>query len=135
MVGLNALYMVLIRAFPDTDSVLTGAAGGPMLFATGWLFIDPLDVTGHDAVLLVVFGLVFGAATVLWIEGTRRIPAAESGLLGSAETPVAIALAWLILSESPPLASAIGALIVLGAVLVHARADLTPPAPAPDRGS
>lgn len=123
MVGLNALYMVLIRTFPDTDSVLAGAAGGPMLFAAGWFFTDPLDVTTHDTILLIVFGLVFAAATVLWIEGTRLIPAAESGLLGSAETPVAIAMAWIILSEAPPLTSIIGALIVLTTVLVHARSD------------
>lgn len=123
MVALNALYMVLIRAFPDTDSVLAGAAGGPMLFAAGWFFTDPLDVTAHDAGLLIIFGLVFAAATVLWIEGTKLIPAAESGLLGSAETPIAIAMAWIILSETPPMASAIGALIVLAAVLFHAHAE------------
>lgn len=123
MVGLNALYMVLIRAFPGNDSVLTGAAGGPMLFVLGWLVSDPLDVSGRDAVLLLAFGLVFAAATVLWIEGTRRIPAAESGLLGSAETPVAVGLAWLLLHEAPPFASLLGALIVLGAVLAHASLD------------
>ena len=130
MVGLNALYMVLIRAYPNTDSVLAGAAGGVQLFAAGWLFTDPLNVTSADAVLLIVFGLVFAVATVLWIEGTRLVPAAESGLLGSAETPVAIAMAWVILSESPPLASIIGAVTVLAAVLLHAGADFisaTPP--------
>lgn len=126
MVGLNALYMVLIRTFPDTDSVLAGAAGGPMLFGAGWVFTNPLDVTPLDTILLIVFGLVFAIASVLWIEGTRLIPAAESGLLGSAETPVAIALAWIILSETPPLLSIVGALIVLATVLVHARADFVP---------
>ncbi len=125
MVGLNALYMVLIRAFPDTDAVLAGAAGGPLLFAAGWLVGSPLDADATDGFLLLVFGLVFAAATVLWIEGTRRISAAESGLLGSAETPVAIALAWLVLGEVPPEASAIGALVVLAAVLGHARPSPT----------
>ena len=133
MVGLNALYMVLIRAYPNTDSVLAGAAGGVQLFAAGWLFTDPLNVTNASAVLLIVFGLVFAVATVLWIEGTRLIPAAESGLLGSAETPVAIAMAWGILSESPPLASIIGAIIVLAAVLLHAGADFTSATPPSDQ--
>ncbi|MGH1492631.1 MAG: DMT family transporter [Acidimicrobiales bacterium] len=126
MVGLNALYMVLIRTFTNTDAVLAGAASGPLLFIAGWFFTDPLNVSASDAVLLVVFGLVFAGATVLWIEGTRLIPAAESGLLGSAETPVAIAMAWLILSEAPPLASIIGAVIVLTTVLAHARFDFKP---------
>ena len=125
MVVLNALYMVLIRTFRNTDPVLAGAAAALMLFVAGWFFTDPVDVTAHDAVLLLVFGLIFAAATVLWTEGTRLIPAAESGLLGSAETPLAIAIAWLILSEAPPMASIIGASIVLAAVLIHARADFT----------
>lgn len=123
MVALNALYMVLIRAFTETNPVLAGAASGPLLFVAGWFFTDPVDVSAHDAVLLVVFGLVFAAATVLWIEGTRLIPAAESGLLGSAETPVAIAMAWLILSEAPPATSIVGDTIVLVAVVIHARSD------------
>lgn len=124
MVVLNALYMVLIRAFPGTNSVLAGAAGGPMLFAAGWFFTDPLDASMRDAVLLLVFGVVFAAATVLWIEGTRLIPAAESGLLGSAETPIAIALAWLLIAEVPPAASIVGSAIVLAAVLSHAASNL-----------
>ena len=124
MVVLNALYMVLIRTFTDTDPVLAGAASGPMLFAAGWLFADLLDVSGRDAALLVVFGLVFAGGTILWIEGTKLIPAAESGLLGSAETPIAIAMAWIILSEVPPVASIIGAAIVFATILLHARPDI-----------
>ena len=101
MVFLNALYMVLIRTYTDADPVLAGAASGSMLFAAGWLFADLADVSARDATLLVIFGLVFAGATVLWIEGTKLSPAAESGLLGSAETPIAIAMAWIILSETP----------------------------------
>lgn len=121
MVALNALYMVLIRTYTDTDPVLAGAASGPMLFAVGWSFAD---VSGRDALLLVVFGLVFAGASVLWIEGTKRIPAAESGLLGSAETPIAIAMAWIILGELPPVASVIGAGIVLVTIVAHAGPDI-----------
>lgn len=124
MVVLNALYMVLIRAFPDTDSVLAAAAGGPLLFITGWFVVEPLDVAFRDMSLMVLFGLVFGAATVLWVEGTRLIPASESGLLGSVETPLAIGLAWVVLSEAPPWTSLAGAVVVLAAVIGHTRADL-----------
>ena len=120
MVGLNALYMVLIRAFPETDAVLASAAGAGLLFVVGWPFVDPLDVSAGDAVLLVAFGVVFAVATVLWTEGTRRIPAAESGLLGTAETPIAIVLAWVALAEVPPAASVVGAVIVMVAVVAHA---------------
>ena len=124
MVFLNALYMVLIRTYTDTNPVLAGAASGPMLFAAGWIFADLGDVTRGDAILLVLFGLVFAGASVLWIEGTKLIPAAESGLLGSAETPIAIAMAWIILSEAPPPASIVGATIVLATILIHARPEI-----------
>lgn len=120
MVTMMAIYLVLIRTFPEIDAVLTGAAGGLLLFVIGWPIAEPLDVTRRDAVLLMLFGLVFAAASVLMIEGARRLPAAEVGLLGSVETPVAIALAALLLSEVPPIASVIGSLIVLAAVLQHA---------------
>ncbi len=123
MVTMMAIYMVLIRTFPDVDAVLSGAAGGLLLFVVGWPIADPLDVTQRDALLLAAFGLVFAAATVLLIEGTRRLPAAEVGLLGSAETPIAIALAALLLQEVPPIASIAGSAIVLIAVLGHAWAD------------
>ncbi|MGD1876900.1 MAG: DMT family transporter [Kiloniellaceae bacterium] len=119
-----ALYMVLIRKFHGAPVVLAGGAAGLQLFVFSWLVVDPLAVSRHDIVLLVLFGLAFAVATVLWTEGTRRIPAAESGLLGCAETPFAIMLAWLLLAELPPAASFLGGGIVLAAVLVHAGWDL-----------
>lgn len=124
MVVINALYMVLIRTFPGSDAVLAGAASGGVLFVVGWLLSDPLAVSARDASLLVVFGIAFAVATIFWIEGTRRMPAAESGLLGSAETPIAIVLAWIVLSEVPPFASVIGAAIVFVAVFWHIRPDV-----------
>ena len=119
----NALYMVLIRVFSKTPVVLAGAASAFQLFVIGWFFTEPLNVSLHDGVLLVAFGLAFAAAVVLWTEGTRLVTAAESGLLGSAEVPLAIVLAWLFLSEVPPAASLAGGLIVLCAVFWHAFRD------------
>jgi drug/metabolite transporter (DMT)-like permease len=116
----NALYIVLIRMFRDSPVVLAGAASALQLFVVGWFVVDPLDVASHDVVLLTLFGIAFAVAVVLWTEGTRMIPAAEAGLLGSAETPFAILLAWLLLAELPPAASLIGGGIVLAAVFTHA---------------
>jgi drug/metabolite transporter (DMT)-like permease len=120
----SALYMVLIRRFRDTPVVLAGGVSALQLFVVGWLVSDPFAVTREDAVLLVLFGASFAIALVLWTEGTRLIPAAESGFLGTAETPFAMLLAWLLLAELPPLASFAGAGIVLTAVVGHALLDL-----------
>ncbi len=120
----NALYMVLIRAFRDSPVVLAGGVSALQLFAVSWLVVDPLAVTGEDAALLTLFGLSFALAVVLWTEGTKRIAAAESGLLGSAEIPFAILLAWLLLAELPPVVSLLGGAVVLAAVFGHAAIDL-----------
>ena len=120
----NALYMVLIRVFRDSPVVLAGGVSALQLFVVGWFVVDPLSVSVQDASLLVLFGVSFAVAVVLWTEGTKLIPAAEAGLLGTAETPFAIILAWLLLAELPPIASFVGGGIILAAVLAHARRDL-----------
>lgn len=124
MTFMNALYMVLIRAFRDSPVVLAGGISALQLFVVGWFVGNPLAVSADDAVLLVLFGVAFAVANVLWTEGTRLIPASEAGLLGSAETPFAAALAWVLLAELPPVASFIGGGIVLAAVFGHAAWDL-----------
>lgn len=119
----SALYMIMVRAFRETPVVWAGAVSAFLLFVLGWFVTDPLSVSTHDAVLLTVFGCSFALASILWTEGSRLIPAAEAGLLGSAEVPFAILFALLFLSEVPPLASIIGGAIVLCAVFAHAGRD------------
>jgi drug/metabolite transporter (DMT)-like permease len=123
-----AIYMVLIRVFRRTPVVLALAASSLQLFLAGWFITDPLAVTAADLAVIAVFGLIFALAAILLTEGTRRIPAAEAGLLGTAETPLAPVFAWLVLAELPPVASFIGGGIVLTAVLARALRDLAVPA-------
>ena len=120
----SALYMVLIRRFRESPVVLAGGVSALQLFAIGWLVTDPFAVTRQDAVLLLLFGLSFAVALILWTEGTKLITAAESGFLGTAETPFAMLLAWIVLAELPPPASFAGAAVVLAAVVAHALNDL-----------
>jgi drug/metabolite transporter (DMT)-like permease len=125
----SALYMVMIRAFRQTPVVWVGAVSAFVLFAAGWLVTDPLAVTAADAWRLVGFGFTFACAVILWTEGTRLVPASESGVLGSAEVPFAILFAWTFLAELPPAASIAGGAVVMAAVLFHAlRARRVPPA-------
>ena len=81
-------------------------------------------MSARDLLVISGFGISFAAAVILWTEGTKLLPAAEAGLLGTAEVPFAVFFAWLILAESPPGASILGGSIVLGAVLLHAGRDL-----------
>ncbi|MBX3577846.1 MAG: DMT family transporter [Rhizobiaceae bacterium] len=118
-----AVYLVMVRAYTDVPVVWAAAVAAFMLFVAGWFVTDPLDVSAHDAIVMSLFGLSFAAASILWTEGARLIPAAEAGLLGAAEVPLAIAFAWLILSELPPLASIAGGAIVLAALFAHTGRD------------
>ena len=119
----NALYMVLIKHFRGSPVVMAAALSSVQMFVLGWVFSDPLAVTADDAMLLLLFGLTFAAAVVLWTEGTRLVTAAESGLFGSAEVPLAIVLAWLILADTPPIATLLGGVVVLVAVFGQAWRD------------
>lgn len=114
-----ALYMVLIRAFGEAYAMIAGAISAFQLFIAGLFVINPLAVSASDAGLLVLFGASFAIAVILWTEGTLRIPAAEAGFLGTAETPLAVLFAWLILTELPPAASLVGGAIVLAMVMVY----------------
>lgn len=118
-----AVYMVLIRVFRETPVILALAASSLQLFIAGWFMSDPLAVSAGDLAILAFFGLAFALAAILLTEGTRLIPAAEAGLLGTAETPLAPLFAWLVLAELPPAPSFIGGAIVLGVVLAHAARD------------
>ena len=123
----NALYITLIRMFREAPVVLAGGLSAVQLFIVSLFVIDPFAVSQPDALLLLLFGISFAVAVILWIEGTRMIPAAEAGLFGSAEAPFAIVLAWLLLSELPPLTSFVGGGIVLVAVFAHAALDIYRP--------
>ena len=113
MMLLNALYAVLIRAFPKTDVVLSGAASSGIMFAAGWFFSSPLEVSAADFLVTVGFGLTFGLASILWTEGARRVTATETGVLSAADLPFAVFFAWALLGELPPAATGVGVLIVL----------------------
>jgi drug/metabolite transporter (DMT)-like permease len=119
----SALYMIMVRAFRDSPVVWAGAVSAFLLFVLGWFVTEPLAVSARDMVLLAAFGCSFALASILWTEGSRLIPSAEAGLLGSAEVPFAILFALVFLGEVPPVASIIGGAIVLCAVFAHAGRD------------
>jgi drug/metabolite transporter (DMT)-like permease len=119
-----AIYLVMVRAYRDTPVVWAAAIASVILFVAGWVVTDPLAITWRDFAVIAGFGLSFSAASILWTEGARLLPAAESGLLGATEVPLAILFAWLILAELPPLQSIVGGVIVLAAVFAHAGRDM-----------
>ena len=119
-----ASLIVLIRRFPGTDALLAQAGSGVVLFPVALMVADPLGMDASEMPLAVAFGLVFAVALILWTEGVRRLRAAEAALLATSETPCSILAAWIVVSEAPPVLTVVGGLLIVGAVVTHARADL-----------
>ena len=86
MTALMALMMVIMRRHPDRPMTLAvGPVSCLQLVAIGWVMGAQLDVSARELVLLVGFGVVHAAATVLLAEGVLRLRAAEAALLGALE--------------------------------------------------
>jgi drug/metabolite transporter (DMT)-like permease len=102
----------------------------PMLPAVGlsaWIcsgavfaFAAPLTISTNDFWLCAAFGLFQNASGLAFYAiGSRRIPAAEATLLAALEVPLTPLWVWLILGETPALATLAGGSIVLTAMFVH----------------
>src|SRR5258708_472743 len=78
----------------------------------------PLAASAHDFLYLALFGTMqFGLGLLLLTLGTRLFSATRSALIGSLETPLAPAWVWLAAGELQPVATVVGGLIVMAAVL------------------
>ena len=112
-----AILVVIFRMYPARPMVLSTIVSAVIHVLLGFMLSSPFSVSTADLVLLVGFGVVFAAATILMIEGTRLIPASRSALISTAEAPLGPVWAWLVFASIPSLETWIGGTLVLGAVL------------------
>lgn len=118
MTLMMATFYVIYRIWPETPTVLPNVLASVFLLPPGWIFGAPGQTALPEIWILLAFGLVFAVASITMTEGARRIPAAQTALLGALETPLAPIWAWLILSELPTgWAIAGGALVMTGVIL------------------
>lgn len=113
-----AAIMVIYRARPQTPSAGPSVLQSLLLFPFALALGAPLQTSPGQIAILAAFGLLFAIASVTLAEGAKRVPAGQTALLGALETPLAPLLAFLILSEIPPVATFLGGVVVLVAVLM-----------------
>jgi len=119
MTALFAVYIVATRAFPQTPVLWAVAISALALFAISWMVVDPLAISTRDMAVCIAFGGTFAVAVALLTEGARLLPVAETALVGTLDVPLAVAFAWLLVDERPPLDSMIGGAVVLAAIVIH----------------
>lgn len=119
-----ALYMVAVRAFQNEPVLWAVAVASFLLFLLSLVISDPLSVSWRDLGFLLLFGCTFSAAVILFTEGARLLPVAETALIGTMDVPFAAGFAWLFLAEAAPSATIVGGLVVCAALVVQALGDL-----------
>jgi len=117
MTVMMSIYVCIYRRYPLTPAAGPAVLMSLLLLPVACIFGQPLAISSADFLLVVCFGGVFSVASVTLAEGSRRLPAAQTTLLSALETPLAPLWAWLIFSEFPALATLIGGMIILLAVL------------------
>lgn len=117
--------IVTTRRHPHIRMVPAGCTGAAMAFAISIPLASPLSVGAHDFELLVFFGAIqLGGGLILFLAGTRLIPAAQSALIGMLEPILGPAWVWLFLSEQPRPMTLVGGLLVIASVAFNTIAGL-----------
>jgi drug/metabolite transporter (DMT)-like permease len=115
-----AVAMVVARHYPELPFLQASCMSALFSGLVSLPFGEPLSVSGHDIVLLTLFGLMtFAVGLPLFTLGARLLPAIETALIGSLDAPLAPLWVWLAFKETPGASTLIGGSIVFTAVGLH----------------
>jgi drug/metabolite transporter (DMT)-like permease len=119
-----AMMAIGMRARPALDILPTNLVVCLMSGLMVAPFATPSSATPLDLLLLAGFAFTSIALSFfLFLAGTRRIPAAEAGLITTLEVALSPLWVFLLFSENPGLPALIGGAIVLVAVIGHILSD------------
>jgi drug/metabolite transporter (DMT)-like permease len=126
-----AAAIVLARRHRDVDMTTATCLACLIVAVVTAPLASPLEVSRHDLVLLVIFGVgQMGLALIMFSAGAQLIPAAEVGLVTVLETVLAPIWVWLAVGEVPgPTALAGGAVVMAGRTARRGRFDSRHPWP------
>jgi drug/metabolite transporter (DMT)-like permease len=119
------LMLVLQRRHPEMSLTSINTLGSLIaaIFAVSLAPREP--VSAVDLLVLAVFGFAtICVAFVMFMEGAKYIPAAESALINMAEAVLAPLWVFFAFGENPGPTALIGGALVLGAVLWRIGPDL-----------
>lgn len=117
MTVVMASVIVIYRRHPDTPAAGPATLSSLVLLPIALTLGDPFSIPDQEILITAGFGLVFAIASVALAEGSKHLPAGEAGLLSSSEAPLAIILAFLVLSEVPAVTSLLGGALIIAGVI------------------
>ncbi|HEY2325902.1 MAG TPA: DMT family transporter [Gaiellaceae bacterium] len=123
--------IVLTRHRRDVSMAPATCLSQLVVFAVAAPFVSTAAIGGRDWLLLALMGVCqIGLGLIFLSIGGRLIPAAEVALITLLEILLGPLWVWIFESERPGTTTVLGGLIVLGAVVFHARPQ-PQPVPAP----
>jgi drug/metabolite transporter (DMT)-like permease len=118
MAVLMSFVLVLIRRNPGVSMIPAVALSAFLCSLIVLPFARPLSVGADDLGLLALFGVSqFGLGLLLLALGTPLVSATRGALIGTLQTPLGVLWVWLAFSEAPGMATLIGGLVVMAAVV------------------
>ncbi len=106
------------RRYPDMSRFAGLAISAAMVVAVTSLFASPFSLEARTYLAAAAMGLVFNPlGRIAHSSAPRFAPAAEVALFTPVETVAATMWAWIAFSESPEVATYVGATVVIGGVL------------------
>ena len=117
--------LVVLRARPTLNMVPAVAFGSGLAALVGVPLASPASADARDWMYLVALGfIVVPVAFGLIATGPRFIPAAEVALLLLLETVLGALWVWMVIGETPAVATLVGGLILVAVLAAHSVATL-----------
>jgi drug/metabolite transporter (DMT)-like permease len=112
------LCIIVIRRHPEQSIFACSCVGSLTSGLICLPFADLSVAAPHQLLLLVLFGLVNSAAGLtLFALGSRKLPAIQTALISTLDTPLAPLWVWIAFQESVTPQTLVGGAIVLAAVI------------------
>lgn len=120
-----ALIIVIPRFDRSVPILPSSVVSGFLTFVLFVPFASTASLDAYNWLLLAAFGATnFALAFVLFLFGSRRMPAADAALISSLEIVLTPFWVWLLFSEKPPMATFLGGSIILATIVWHTAIDL-----------
>ncbi|HET6172272.1 MAG TPA: DMT family transporter [Gaiellales bacterium] len=124
-----AVVIVITRRHREISMTPATALGMAISLLAMAPFAHPGVLSARDFLLLAALGAgQMALGMILFTAGARLIPAAQAGLITLLEVVLGPLWVWMIFREQPDALTLAGGAVIIGAVLLHALANLRPTA-------